>query len=223
MANRLQSARDFNPYEKGVTMDELQRVHRQLAKVLNQRMVRLENTQSSISGEAYTFGAYDVMQDYLKEQGRQGKNGKSRFDERIQPKSDGNPLKRGQLQKEILKMQKFEQMPSSRVAGMKAIEKKRIETFVNPDPDLNKRKPLTKKTVNMKEFYDFLNSATFTEIANSISSDVIVEEYDKAADRGVSPKKIAEAFEEYRKKTKRLSVKGLQRKLGAKKLLKKKG
>ena len=223
MANRLQSARDFNPYEKGVTMDELQRVHRQLAKVLNQRMVRLENTKSPISGEAYTFGAYDVMQEYLKEKGRPVKDGRSRFDERILPKSDGSPLRKGQLQQEILKMQKFEAMPSSRVAGMKAIEKKRVETFLNPDPDIKERSPLHAKTAKSKEFYDFLNSATYQEIASSLSSDIIVEEYDKAADRGVSPERIAEAFEEYRKQTKRLSVKGLKRKLGAKKLLKKKG
>ena len=120
-------------------------------------------------------------------------------------------------------MQKFEAMPSSRVAGMKAIEKKRVETFLNPNPDIKERSPLHEKTAKSKEFYDFLNSATYQEIASSLSSDIIVEEYDKAADRGVSPERIAEAFEEYRKQTKRLSVKGLKRKLGAKKLIKKKG
>lgn len=222
MANRLQSARDFNPYEKGVTLEELQQIHRQLAKVLNQRMVRLENTKSPISGEEYTFGAYDVMQDYLKEQGRYGRNGKSRFDERITPKQDGSPLTKGKLQREIKMMQKFEDMPSSQISGMHAIEAKRIETFINPNPEKTKRGGLSPTTIKSKDFYDFLNSATFQEISNSISSDIIVEEYDKAADRGVSPAVIAKAFEEYMTKTKRLSVKGVQRKLRSKNLGKKK-
>ena len=75
----LQYARDFNPYAKDVTLEELQRVRRQLAKVMNQRMVRLEQNKSPITGESYTFGAYDIMRDYL------GAKDRNRFSEVLKP------------------------------------------------------------------------------------------------------------------------------------------
>ena len=214
MANRLQQARDFNPYAAGVTVEELQQVRRQLSKVMNQRMKRLEDATSPITGEKYTYGAYDIMQDYLKKEGRTGKAEGLRFSETL---SAGGKSK-AQLQKEIRILQGFEDMPSSRVAGQRAIEKKRIETFINPDPKKTKRKGLHESIVSDKDFYDFLNSSTFEELSRSISSDIIVEEYDKAADRGVSREKIEEALEEYMQKADQLSITGIRRKLRSRKL-----
>lgn len=193
MANRLQYARDFNPYAKGVTMEELVKVRRQLAKVMNQRMVRLENTKSSISGEAYTFGAYDIMSDYLKERDR------NRFSELLNPKG----MTEEDIQKEIRVLQGFEEMKSSRIAGMHQIEQTRIKTFTET-------KGLNIEVVTTKEFYDFLNSTTFKEISESIDSDKLVEEYNRTAARGVNKDDIVKALNEYSNNAKRVSLKGIK-------------
>ena len=193
MANRLQYTRDFNPYAKGVTMEELVKVRRQLAKVMNQRMVRLENTKSSISGEAYTFGAYDIMSDYLKERDR------NRFSELLNPKG----MTKEDIQKEIRVLQGFEEMKSSRIAGMHQIEQARIKTFTET-------KGLNIEVVTTKEFYDFLNSTTFKEISESIDSDKLVEEYNRTAARGVSKDDIVKALNEYSNNAKRVSLKGIK-------------
>lgn len=214
MANRLQQARDFNPYAADVTVEELQQVRRQLSKVMNQRMKRLEDATSPVTGKKYTYGAYDIMQDYLKKEGRTGKAEGLRFSETL---SAGGKSE-DQLKKEIRILQGFEDLPSSRVAGQRAIEQKRIETFVTPDKKKTKRKGLHEPIVSDKDFYDFLNSSTFEEISRSISSDIIVEEYDRAADRGVSREKIEDALKEYMQKAERLSITGVRRKLRSRKL-----
>lgn len=198
MANRLQQARDFNPYAKDVSIEDLQRIRRQLAKVMNQRMVRLEQAKSPVSGEPYTFGAYEKMQDYLAAQGR---TGKIRFSELKDPH-----MSAAQLKKEIRILQGFEEAPSSRVAGMKQIEKKRKETF--------EAKGLDPKTVSNKDFYDFLNGQTFERLSRIIDSDTIIEEYNRVAKEGVQVDKIVDALDEYLSKAKRVSVKGIRRKLG---------
>ena len=210
MAGRLQQARDFNPYEKGVTLEELQQVHRQLAKVLNQRMVRLENTKSPITGEAYTFGAYDLMQDYLDRQGKKGD--KLRFTESL----SAGGMSKAELQKEIRKMQRFESFESSRVGGMKAIEARRAKSFTERSEE--GQTPISAQTVSSKDFYDFLNSKTYEELSRMVSSDVLVEEYDRAAQRGVSREKIEKALQEYVEKARKVSIKGIRRKLRARKI-----
>lgn len=203
MANRLQQARDFNPYAKGVTIEELQRIHRQLAKVMNQRMVRLEQAKSPVTGESYTFGAYEKMKDYLDAQGR------NRFSELKDPH-----MSAAQLKKEIRVLQGFEESPSSRVAGMKAIEKKRLSTF--------KDKGLDPSTVSNKDFYDFLNGQTFERLSRIIDSDRIVEEYNRVSKDGAKLDDIVKALEEYMDKAKRVSVKGVRKKLQMSTLPKKK-
>lgn len=214
MANRLQYARDFNPYAAGVTVEELQQVRRQLSKVMNQRMKRLEDATSPVTGKKYTYGSYDIMQDYLKKEGRTGKAEGLRFSETL---SAGGKSK-AQLQKEIRILQGFEDMPSSRVAGQRAIEKKRIETFTSPDPKKTERGALSEQTVTDKDFYDFLNSNTFEELSRSISSDIIVEEYDKASDRGVKKEDIEKALKEYMDTARRMSITGVRRTLRSRKL-----
>lgn len=203
MANRLQYARDFNPYAKGVTMEELVKVRRQLAKVINQRMVRLENTKSPISGESYMFGAYDIMSDYLQERDR------NRFSEVLNPKG----MTKQDIQKEIRVLQGFEEMKSSRIQGMHQIEAARIKTFTSANA--GSTKALHEEVVKTKDFYDFLNSTTFKEITEKIDSDKLVEEYDRAAARGVSKADIVKALNDYSKRAKRISIKGMKRKLRA--------
>lgn len=198
MANRLQYARDFNPYSKDVSMDELKKVRRQLAKVMNQRMVRLEQAGSSVSGKAYTYGSYEQMQDYL------GTKGRRRFSEVLDPQ-----MSKRALQKEIRVLQGFEQQKSSRVAGQKEIERKRIHTLVE---DLG----LSENTASSKEFYDFLNSETYEKLSRSFNSEDIIEEYERASEVGVSAKKIAEALKDYQQKSRRMSLKGMRKALSAK-------
>lgn len=199
MANRLQYARDFNPYAKGVTLEELQRVRRQLAKVMNQRMVRLEQSKSDITGESYTFGAYDIMSDYLS-----GKD-RNRFSEVLKPSN----MTKSDIQKEIRALQGFEEMKSSRVGGMKEIERARIKTFTGGDMNISE------EVVRSKDFYDFLNSATYEELTRSFDSETLIEEYSRAAERGATKKQIVKALNDYSKRSKRVSVKGIQKQLGA--------
>ena len=197
--NNLQYARDFNPYAKDVTLEELQKVRRQLAKVMNQRMVRLKNTKSPITGESYTFGAYDVMRDYL------GNRDRNRFSEVIKPSN----MSKSDIQKEIRVLQGFEEMKSSRIAGMHEIEADRINTFIS-------EKGMSKEVVTNKEFYDFLNSATYDELmTGGFDSDKIQEEYNLSSERGLSHKQIVKAMTEYSREAKRFSIKGLHKKLGA--------
>ena len=213
MANRLQTARDFDPYAKGVTMDELKRIRRQLAKVMNQRMVRLEQAVSPITGEDYTFGSYEKMQSYLTKQGKAPIKGteKRRFAEALDP-----GMSRRLLKKEIRILQGFEQHKSSTVAGMRAIEEKRIQTF--------KAEGLSIRTGRSKDFYDFLNSETYTNLLKTFTSEDIIEEYDKRAIRARKEKKdvdIAEEFQKYLDKGTRMSLKGLRKSMGTTTLRKK--
>lgn len=204
MANRLQYARDFDPYSKGVTIEELQRFRRQLAKVMNQRMVRLEQAKSPVTGESYTFGSYDKMQDYLAKQGKAPIKGSDtrRFAETLDPK-----MSRRQLQKEIRALQSFEDTVSSRVSGMKQIEKKRIETM--------KKQGLDVTTARSKDFYDFLNSETYQELLRSFTSEDIIEEYDKKVRKEKKTgEDIGEAFRKYLEEADRVSLKGLRKSLG---------
>lgn len=198
----LQYAREFNPYSKDVTLEELQKVRRQLAKVMNQRMVRLENTKSPVTGESYTFGAYDVMRDYL------GNRDRNRFSEVLNPKD----MSKSDIQKEIRVLQGFEDMKSSRIAGMHEIEKARIKTLTE---GTGSREGLSKEVVSNKEFYDFLNSSTYEELSKSFDSETLIEEYSKAAERGATKRQIVRALNKYSKESKRMSVKGVRKQLGA--------
>lgn len=197
----LNYARNFNPYAKDVTIEELARVRRQLAKVMNQRMVRLEQNKSPITGEAYTFGAYDIMRDYL------GGKDRNRFSEVLNPKN----MSKSDIQKEIRVLQGFEDMKSSRVGGMREIERARIKAFTEGRDG----SAISEEVVKSKDFYDFLNSSTYEELSRSFDSETLIEEYSKAADRGASKKQIVKALSDYSKTAKKASIKGIQKKLGA--------
>ena len=213
MANRLQTVREFDPYGKGVTIEDLRKIRRQLSKVMNQRMVRLEQAKSPVTGESYTFGSYDKMQDYLTAQGKAPIKGSDvrRFSETLDP-----GMSKRQLQKEIRALQGFEEHVSSRVAGMKQIERQRIKTMSEAGLDPN--------TARSKDFYDFLNSKTYEELLKSFTSEDIIEEYDKAARKEkTSGEKIAESFRNYlENETGRISLKSLRKSLGTTTIRKKK-
>lgn len=196
----LRAAQTFDPYASDVTRDDLLAIRRQLAKVMNQRMVRLENTKSPITGEAYTFGSYEKMQDYLTKQGRTvtgNRPGGKRFAEQLNV-----DMSNKQLIKEIRALQGYSEQPSSTISGMHKIEAKRIKTFED--------KGLDASVVKNKDFYDFLNNTTFDRISKIIDSDKVVEEYNRQAKQGLPVNEIVDAIDKYVQGRDRVSIKGLK-------------
>ena len=201
----MEYARSFNPYARGVDIEELQRVRRQLAKVMNRRMQRLEQAKSPVTGEAYTFGAYEKMSGYLQEHDRK------RFSETLK----ANGMTAQELRREIRVLQGFEEMPSSTPGGMSRIESKRIKTLAEQGVSL--------KVAGSKSFYDFLNSKTFKEASQRFDSSDVRDAYARAADQGIPSSRIMKALDRYITQTKRSSLKGLKKALSPQTLKRRKG
>ena len=192
--NIVRKYESFNPY-KSASAEELNSVRRTLAKRANQRIVRLERSYSSITGESYaSYGAIDYAKDYLQ------KIGRNRFSEKKDYSDDFNLLRR-----EILQLQKFLSSESSTVYGQREIEQKRIKTFESKGIRFS----------GNKEFYDFLNSKDFADLAKQIDSDKIVEYYDLARENMSDDQVrqiLSKAVEDMRSKE-NYSLKDLQREL----------
>lgn len=187
-------------HKGGVSTSELLKVHKQLAKRTNQRLLRLERSASSVTGESFaSYGAADKAKEYLTNQGR------NRFRENISStlKNIDEAQQRYEALKDIKAMQDFLTSKSSTVKGQKEIEQKRIETFEEQGIE----------SASNKEFYDFLNSETFKELTKSFDSNTIVEAYDDAIKQGKTSAEIATAFDDYRNQQ-NISVKGLRDSLG---------
>lgn len=168
----------------GMSAPELQQVRRKLAKRANQRMLRLERSMSDVSGEAYHAGAYDIAQEYLKERGRG-----TRFSESINYEKDSVY----RLKKEILELDKFLHSKTSTIVGNREAEQKRIDTFTGSEWGLDE------KTVTSKEFYDFLQSSAYDYfLANSFTSEQLVDIYDTFREAGAGASKIQEAIDDFK-------------------------
>lgn len=168
----------------GMSAPELQQTRRKLAKRANQRMLRLERSTSDISGEAYHAGAYDIAQEYLKSIGR-GK----RFSESLGYEKDSIY----RLKKEILELDTFLHSKTSTITGNREAEQKRIDTFTG---DLW---GLDEKTVASKEFYDFLQSSAYDYfLANSFTSEQLVDIYDTFREAGADASKIQDAIDDFK-------------------------
>lgn len=168
----------------GMSATELQQLRRKLAKRANQRMVRLEHSTSSITGEPYHAGAYDIAQDYLRIIGRG-----SRFSESINYEKDNS----FRLKKEILELDTFLHSKTSTISGNRTAEKKRIDTFTGSEWGLDE------KTVASKEFYDFLQSSAYDYfLANSFTSEQLIDIYDTFRDAGANASKIQEAIDDFK-------------------------
>lgn len=157
-----------DPYRDGLSASELEKVRVTLAKRANQRLVRLERSQSGVTGESYSeYGAAQLAYEYLR---TTNKSGKLRYRESPMANGDIN-----QIRRDIVSMQTFLASESSTLRGQKAIERKRINTF-------------EKKGIhfaNNKEFYEFMNSQTFKGlVAAGFSSEQIIEMYDEARIKG---------------------------------------
>lgn len=184
-------------YRKSYNVKDLQAVRRKLAKRANQRMVRLERATSNITGEKYTFGAYDVAQEYL--------GSKRRFSENLNHLTDINKLRR-----EVSVLQGFLNSKTSTVQGIREMEQKRISTWEKGEWGMKwkmsgiRNKPI--KFASTKEFYDFLNSGILQDMtAAGFTSDQAVESYEAAMQAEARPEEeirevISEALKEFRKK-----------------------
>lgn len=185
---------------------DARRVRRQLSKVANQRMVRLERTQSTVTGESFgEVGAISIVKQYLSEKGR------TRFSETF-GKDELN-----QVRKDIYALQTFIASPSSSVAELKKIEKKRIKAFESGQwgTGANRRKIAS---ASYKSFYDFLNSKTYSDLkAKGLTSEQIIEIYDtmreSKSDKDVI-NELADAYDEFAKTNKEIPVKDFVKTLG---------
>lgn len=169
----LKAKLQVDPYRDAMTESELRELRRSLAKVANQRIVRLERAQSAVTGESYaSYGAIDLVNEYLK--------GRKRYSESLKYGTKHD------VQRDIISLQTFIASKSSTVAGQKDIEKKRIATF-------------EKKGVHFasnREFYDFLKSSTFRELSKTFDSNQIVEFYEQVRQGDASGQVAQEAFDE---------------------------
>lgn len=193
---KLQTLIETNYNTKAYSVKELQAVRRQMAKAANQRMVRLETNFSPITGEAYTWGAHEHAQKYLKKKNRRGEEGKLRYNEKataIKTKRD--------LQDEINELQAFLSAKTSRYGEQKKIEKARIETFESGKWGGTEEQPNGRKLkfASTKQFYDFLSSKLFKDLSKTFTSEQVVELYDAAVtkEQGAHDKVVAEMQAEY--------------------------
>lgn len=176
---------------------DINQVRRQLAKAANQRMRRLEKEVSPITGNTYSFGAYDIAQEYL------ATKDKTRFSEALGLDRDLYDIIR-----EITVLQGFLTSKSSTVRGQRAIEQKRVQTFVS--------KGIPESVAASKEFYEFLSSSTFTNLSKAFSSETLVEEFDRLAEEGATGEDIMKGFQEFEAQPGRKGFKDLVNTLNAK-------
>lgn len=201
-------------YRGSYTLTELQNIRRTLAKRANQRIVRLERGKSSITGESWNeFGAVIDVYSYL-----ESSYGKKRFKESAKSLTD-----KAKLRREITVLQAFIGSKTSTVAGMREIERKRVQSFESGKWGTafktSGRRERRLKFASTKEFYNFLNSETFIGIVSSgFTSEQIIDIYDSARSNTANNDDVLSAMEDalkaYREKG-NASLKDLQRRMNA--------
>lgn len=206
----------LNPYKEIKTPEEYAQWRSTLAKRANTRLRALEKATSKVTGETYTFGAYEHFAAKVLKMDR------PRWSESKKPK-DINVMR-----KEITQLQTFLKAPSSTVSGSREIERRRIETFesgewgrksFDADGKEIQRKRKSIKAASNKEFYDFLNSGLLTEKLNPyFSSERMVDLYERAYENGLSHDEITDkffaAFEDFKAKRKSASIENIEKDLG---------
>lgn len=175
MARRDQ-ALTADVYGNQYSTAQLQEIRRKLAKRANNSLRDLARNSSPITGEVYnSYGAAVDALDYLKARNRRY------FSESLTLTENRTVLKA-----EIQRLQYFLTRPSHTVRGQREIEQKRIETF-------------EKKGIHFasgKEFYQFLNSATFQSLHKAqYSSEQLVEDYERAREKGLTHEQAMERLE----------------------------
>ena len=170
------------------------------AKRANQRLVRLERSESPVTGKPYSAGAYDIAMEYLKNtREKQTKEGSYRFSEspnytkHIDAETGKTAYDMYRIKRDILELQSFLASKSSTVSGNKKIERKRIETF--------KREGISETTAASSEFYDFLNSNAYEYfVLNDFTSETIVDIYNNFREAGMDGQRIQKAFDDLKAK-----------------------
>ena len=194
---RRKNEEQMNFYSSSISAETLEIVRRRLAKRANQRMVRLERSESKISGKAYHIGAYDLAQEYLREQKNTDKK-RLRFSEKLSQRNaedfGSTEEYRQYLLEDIANIQSFLGAKSSTIAGNREIEAKRVKSF--------EKAGISPKVASSKGFYDFITSAAYKYFdARIISSDKLQDLFDYYTDadkgRGISEEDFQEVLDEY--------------------------
>lgn len=185
---------DYNELS-GMSQKDLSQLRRKLAKRANQRLLRLERSESPVTGEAYHAGAYDIALDYLRQIGREKRFSESiNYTKTIDEETGETAYDVYRLKREILELDTFLHSKTSTVSGNKAAEKKRIETFTS------EKFGLDKETVASKEFYDFLQSEAYDYfLKNSFTSEQLMDVYDIYRKAGADDRAIQKAVNKYKK------------------------
>lgn len=206
----------LNPYKEMKTPEQYAKWRADLAKRANTRLRALEKAKSKVTGESFTFGAYEHFAAKVLKMDR------PRWSESRKAK-DVNVMR-----KEITQIQTFLRAQSSTVSGSREIERRRIETFgsgewgrksYDAEGKEKERKRGKIKAASNKEFYEFLNSGLISERLNPyFSSERIIEEYEKAYEAGMTHDEIMEnmqrAFDDFRARRKAPSIENLEKELG---------
>lgn len=159
---------------KDVDIEEVRSIRRKLAKRANQRLRVLEENK-------LTKNAYRVATRYT-----QQTRGKDRFSEaKKMVKAD-----MGYLKQEILELERFLNSVTSTLTGYKKLEQQRLKVF----------RDYGLKVKDTQEFFDFLDSEIYKQLANkAISSDILQEFYDTAKSKKDAKKEeIQKALEKFR-------------------------
>ena len=196
-ARRRKHEEEMNFYASSISAETLEIVRRRLAKRANQRMVRLERSESKISGKAYHIGAYDLAQEYLREQKNTDKK-KLRFSEKLSQRNaedfENTEEYRQFLLEDIANIQSFLGAKSSTIAGNREIEMKRVKSF--------EKAGISPKVASSKGFYDFITSAAYKYFDQRIiSSDKLQDLFDYYTDadkgRAISEEDFQKVLDEY--------------------------
>lgn len=205
---------EIDIYKFKGSRQELEIIRRTLAKRSNQRLVRLENATSKITGEKYSeYGASELAYAFIEEKyGTPFDKGDKprRFNEKLSTTGDKWDIKR-----EITAMQNFLSSKSSTVAGQRSIEKKREKTFAEGKYGKS-GKPHSGVHSN-KSFYNFLNSSTYDRLKKAgFDSERIVDFYGRYQDK-MSHEEIMRVFDkalsDWEKNQDKASIKNLNARL----------
>ena len=193
-ARRRKNEEELNFFSTSISAETLEIVRRRLAKRANQRLVRLERSESKISGEAYHIGAYDLAQEYLREQKNTDKS-RLRWSEKLSQRNAEDFATteeyRQWLLEDIANLQSFLTAKSSTVKGNREIEQKRLETFTD------KEHGLSAAVVSQKGFYNWITSSAYKFLDDrTISSDKLQDLFDYYVDPEKSRAIKAEDFQQ---------------------------
>lgn len=171
----------WNVWKTAYSRKELLERRATLAKAVNSRLRRLEG-QKSISGRnVLDYKQFDTIMEALDFKGRR------RFSEAVNQPS----LSLYALKNEIVLFESFLEMKSSTIGGLRRLEDKRVNSFIE--------KGVPESIASDPEFYRFLDSETFDDLANTdYTSEDIIDIFESASDNNLTLEQIIEEFEAFR-------------------------